>query len=366
MTGRKTQILSCLLSFVLGVGIGVGGYRVAQEIISKSPIEIEPQISADNGGMLLPEETAGNGMKLMSAKIAAEDYEENGITPQAENAYTLTATITPSYASNKTVDWKLEFSDASSAWASGKTVTDYVTITPSADGALTASLVCVQDFGEPIIVTVTSRDNPSASASCTVDYAKKVVALKMRTNAPNLSTPLLPSGEVDVTKVSEIEGNFQVGACVFTLMWTFEFTDYTIDDDPTLILTSTINESVFDEFKAALGEEEGSKFSIGTNPTQIVSFKASELASATSKGTIMSMFQQINHEGSMMFYMDTEATNLLSMWLKDNLEKDILIWTFAITGTYSSVTYTRPIRFTEEGVKVSVSSVELDESNVIV
>lgn len=67
MTGRKTHILSCLLSFVLGVG--VGGYRIAQEFTRKSPLELEQQISTDNGGMLLPEKTVGNGVKLMSAKL---------------------------------------------------------------------------------------------------------------------------------------------------------------------------------------------------------------------------------------------------------------------------------------------------------
>ena len=46
--------------------------------------------------------------------------------------------ITPADAANKKVDWTIAFKNASSTWATGKTVTEYATVTPSADGALTA------------------------------------------------------------------------------------------------------------------------------------------------------------------------------------------------------------------------------------
>ena len=77
-------------------------------------------------------------------------------------------------ASNKAVDWAVSFVNPSSAWATGKTVTDYVTVTPTADGALTANVECLQAFGEQIKVTVTSRNNAEATATCLVDYAERV------------------------------------------------------------------------------------------------------------------------------------------------------------------------------------------------
>ena len=62
----------------------------------------------------------------------------------------------------------MSFVNPSSSWASGKTVTDYVTVTPTSDGALTANVECKQAFGEQIKVTVTSRENTNVYASCTV------------------------------------------------------------------------------------------------------------------------------------------------------------------------------------------------------
>ena len=125
------------------------------------------------GGAIITEGDS-NGIQLKSMKIAPENYAANGVSAQAETAYTLTATVLPEKASNKAVDWAVSFVNPSSAWATGKTVTDYVTVTPTADGALTANVECLQAFGEQIKVTVTSRNNADATATCLVDYAERV------------------------------------------------------------------------------------------------------------------------------------------------------------------------------------------------
>ena len=115
---------------------------------------------SDNGGAVIGTPVE-NGIKLLSAKIPVAEFAANGVSAQAETAYTLTATIVPDTATD-------------SEWATDKVVTDYVTVTPTADGALTANVACLQAFGEQIVVTVISRDNPLATATCTIDYAQKV------------------------------------------------------------------------------------------------------------------------------------------------------------------------------------------------
>ena len=140
-------------------------------------------------------------MQLTASKLSSSEYAENGVSAQAESAYTLTATVKPEDAENKAVDWSIAFVNASSAWASGKSVTDYVTVTPSADGALTALVTNLGEFGEQIKVTVTSRGNPSAKAECTVDYIQKVIE------------PYLTIGEIECVKggVTEVEFETEVG-----------------------------------------------------------------------------------------------------------------------------------------------------------
>lgn len=89
-------------------------------------------------------------------------------SPNSSKTIRLAATITPSSATDKSVDWEIAWVDASSAWATGKTVTDYVTVTPTSDGALTADVHFVANFGEKIRVSVTPRSNRFVTASCIV------------------------------------------------------------------------------------------------------------------------------------------------------------------------------------------------------
>ena len=172
-----------VLSWVFfGVLCGKGG-------VDFSSLGKPEQNHSTHGGAVVGEST-GNGIKLVSTKIAQEDYAANGISPVADTAYTLTATVTPVDAIDKTVDWSVAFMNASSAWATGKTVTDYVTVTPTSDGALTANVECLQAFGEPISVVVTSRDNSEASASCRVDYKKRVIGCNVAINGSNEITAM--------------------------------------------------------------------------------------------------------------------------------------------------------------------------------
>lgn len=173
MTDKKKFIFSNLLSFVLGIVIGAGGFGIVSNIKTNEKVPEQTATLPDSGGAIIGE-SVGSGVKVMSAKIASENYAANGVSAQAETAYTLTATVLPEKASNKAVDWAVSFVNPSSAWATGKTVTDYVTVTPTADGALTANVECLQAFGEQIKVTVTSRNNAEATATCLVDYAERV------------------------------------------------------------------------------------------------------------------------------------------------------------------------------------------------
>ena len=175
MTDKKTRIVSNLLSLVLGAGIGAGCYRAIEQIRQGTQkIEMEAPPEEVGGGVIISE-SEGSGMQLTATKLSSSEYAENGVSAIAESAYILTASVTPSDAGNKAVDWAIGFKNANAAWASGKTVTDYVTVMPTSEGSLTARVECKAAFGTQIVVTVTSRENRSASATCTADYQQRLL-----------------------------------------------------------------------------------------------------------------------------------------------------------------------------------------------
>ena len=111
----------------------------------------------------------GNRMSLTSVRNSAVTGE----------SVTITATVEPdNEAENTGVDWTAAWKNAESVWASGKSVSDYVTLTPGGEdyaASKSVTLENLQPFGEQIIVKATARDDPEITATCTADYAQKPV-----------------------------------------------------------------------------------------------------------------------------------------------------------------------------------------------
>ncbi len=132
------------------------------------------------------------GIKLMSARAAS------GST--YKSSYILTATVLPEDADNKNVAWSIAWENPASAWATGKSVTDYVKAEikttqwiedenfPSggyegtvykplseSDGTYKEVLVTVlQAFGEHVVVTVKSQDDETKSATVKFGYVARI------------------------------------------------------------------------------------------------------------------------------------------------------------------------------------------------
>lgn len=84
----------------------------------------------------------------------------------------LTATLSPDWVAGD-LSWSIAFSDPASEWATDKTVTDYVTLTQG-ETVFTATLQCLQPFGEQIVVTVSADEFEGVTASCTVDFGQRI------------------------------------------------------------------------------------------------------------------------------------------------------------------------------------------------
>lgn len=185
-------------------------------IVFQNPNAAQTQEEADLNDNLVMTPADGKLMRLSVTRATAAD---GGYEP-----VTLTATVLPETATDKTVDWAVAFVNPSSEWASGKTVTDYVTVTPSSDGSTTATVQCLEDFGEQIVVTVTSRDNPEATAQCTVDFVKRISGMTFT-----------PSDLVFPTSGYEFD---------------VQYTDYTLDSEVTVTVSNYMK--LTDGFKNAI------------------------------------------------------------------------------------------------------------------
>lgn len=186
-------IATALAVVMLGVGVTAAitkGFKDWNPYgwFDKKTEQTTPETPPDNTQGAIIGESKGNGIKLTSKTISPADYAANGVSAQAESAKTLTVNYEGDITYQE-VDWKIAFSNPASSWAKGKTVTDYVTVTPTSDGALTATVANLAAFGEQIVITATNRATPSSTASVTVDYAKRAVQVRFsQTYSDSLGT----------------------------------------------------------------------------------------------------------------------------------------------------------------------------------
>lgn len=122
------------------------------------------------------EKEAGNIENVVISCDSTPTLSLSSVSEAGEtNTRTLTAVVSEDTddLADKTLLWSLAFDDPNATWAVGKTITDYVTITPSED-THSCTVTLVQPFGETIRVYVTARNNPDATASATVDYVRDI------------------------------------------------------------------------------------------------------------------------------------------------------------------------------------------------
>ena len=162
---KKRALAVLLTATTLCMAIGFTGCKSEQtETAFENGIE---QVVETPTATVKP--SMSNGISLMSTVIPTSDYATYGVSAQAEVAYTLVATVNPSTAANKKVDWTIAWLEPNSTFATGKTVTDYVTVAPMSDGSTTATVTCYQPFEGEIIVTVTTREG-GFQADCIVTF----------------------------------------------------------------------------------------------------------------------------------------------------------------------------------------------------
>ena len=303
------------------------------------------------GGMLIGD-SSGDGIAVTSIPIARANYAANDISPLAESAYTLTATVTPADASNKAVDWAVSFVNSESEWAAGKTVTDYVTVTPTADGALTANVECLEAFGEQVTVTVTSRDNAEATASCTVDYAKRMTDMAVTLTAGG---SLEGQPEVVLNSASStgtIRSSFTLDTLGYSSSTAPTYSVGTVDDEFTTAMQLKFHPQFVSAFVTLGG---------AANMQSLLSAAVYDAAEGFPTG--ISLWQQMLQS----VWTTPLAKNSFIRAAQNATNSSMPVFALNVTaeGTYSDAEFTYSLRLTASDLTILTESVTLDETGLV-
>ena len=201
----------------------------------------QPAVNDLTGNVVVTPQEGNGGIRLM-AEFLPEITQGDNETDYESETLTITATVSPDNSADNTgLDWSMAFKNPSSEWATGKTLSDYMTLTPSgtdAAGSKKVSVKCLKPFGEQIVITATSQDNPEVTASCTADFAQRVESATLKFGDLNVNL----GGDTNVKWELNPNGTGVGGATSVTM----EKSDvYTLAEDFTYTVTLTSNNGFF-------------------------------------------------------------------------------------------------------------------------
>lgn len=353
MTKTAKIISSAALILMLIAGIVLAGITQGFQNwnFGAETIEEQSELNENSGGSLIVSEiTSSSNIKLASSDATATAASTSGVT--------LTATITPSTATDKTVDWSVEFVNASSSWASGKTASDYLSVTPTSDGSTTATVSAISAFGEQIKITVTCRTNTDITASCTVDYGERLGDISTLTF---LNTKFATSQTLTNSGVQSVEAakgaNWQGMYAMYAGSGTFTYepaynSNYTVANEDSTVSVSVKPTS---EFYSALQAQGIAKSTNSYVTLESLTAKAiyESMCSVTIipiNGTDSSVYTNLN-------LYNTAITNASGTY-----DFDIKI---SVTTDYETKDYVIQCQFNRSGTAFTATSVALSPSSIV-
>ena len=284
----------------------------------------------------------GDGVNAMPTRMTFRNA--RAITNASEyDSVTIQASIKPDNATNKNVSWSVSFVNPSSAWAQGKTVTDYVTVTPQSTGSNIATVECLKPFGEQIKITVTSESNANAKAECIVDFAQRIQKVPFDVQCFEEDYSLM---DLDFS-MDALYLDVGIGWDLWIDEPNREYTDYTIEDvfDVELLIYS--NEEILQELNAATG----------------LNLTTAALAMDRSEGAIYgSLLSALEGEN----FNIPENYNKLNNWLTENSDKALFTLRYKALGNRSTYESEIPIYINANHLNVLVTEITLNQGNFVI
>lgn len=278
------------------------------------------------------------------------------VAEQSESRIMLTATILPATTSDKAVDWTVEFSNPDSAWAQNKVATDYVSVEPTSDGALTAYVSAIKGFSEPVKIVATSRVNENATAYCVADYGKRLtdsVTLTFQNESVSLSKAISSGGVQTVEAIRSI--NWQALMAMFSApvdcspAYRSEYTKDTTSEQVTISVRPV------EEFYNSLKTQGLAKASNAW--TNVVVGQAC--------GKIYDSLCSVNVVPSNGLPEAFERINKFNQAILDTTADHDFDIKVTVTTDFETKEYLIPCQFNRAGAAFTATDLKLDQSNIV-
>ena len=347
--------IAFLLVFVMFTGLCLQlfgtGKQKPSEWFKKPDIEQTQPETPDNGEdkPAIDEngkELASDIIYAMPARMTFRTAKSLVATAAQSSAYdsvTVQATVTPDIANLKSVVYSVSWVNASSEWANGKTVTEYVTATQTKENSKTATIQCLQPFGEQVQVKVTATgiDNSSASATCTVDFMKRVASWSGQYSDGSPVEIDLNTSEIRLNSVS-VSGELSV-------MGSVEYTAFTVDNKITVAVELSADKEILSGAESTVG----------------IKLVSRDISCYNNSVKFLHVVSDVNMRGLTESSM-AQYVSPFREWLYNNRTVAVFCLKIKISSGKQSIEKTIPIYFSDAGIAVPVSGVTLDQSNVII
>ena len=337
------------LGAVWGTGFALTGKaNPAEWSISNNAPNTDTANGTPTDGMTVTE-GAANLMRLRSLPMTATS------AASTDSTYYLTATVEPADADEQELEWLLDFANPASSWASGKVATDFVNVAPTSD-THNATVTCLGSFGEPIVITVRSKDNPEATATCTCDYVKRVKNLTLTVTDPNFTTAFGYSYEIEPTAYT-IDSDINITTIKMELAYGFYdgFMWGKVSDE---------------DFRQTVSRTAGGVELIVDNDNQTLSIPGGEPSALLSFQNEYWDEDDVHHTltAEKVAEYKSLANSLFRQCVKEYTGVQAVL-NLAYEITYNGETYgagilTSNVNFSYDVIKITVSNLKLSESNI--
>ena len=307
-----------------------------------------PTVNDLNSNVVVTQQESDGGIRLMVNF-------EPGITQGDETDYesetlTITATVSPDNSADNTgLDWSMAFKNPASEWATGKTLSDYMTLTPSGEdaaGSKTVSVKCLKPFGEQIVITATSQDNPEVTASCTADFAQRIESATLKFGDLNVNL----GGDTNVKWELNPNGAVVGGATNVTM----EKSDvYTLAEE----FTYTV--------KAESSYTEDNQFTLNGEGVSVTAPGDITESGLTFNYALFETTQMMIFDRTEDFVFDKATVSELIPYFSNITNGHVLNIRLTVTGAHSVTEYTSRIMVVGYTNSSVISDIQVDTPNLV-